>query len=255
MGPERDLTEGPRPATARELQTMLLAERDRVPFLIYRGSDGEQQLVRFGPDGTRLTIGRSPTADLSIVWDDRVSALHAVIERIAGELTVRDDGISRNGSYVNGEHVHGMRRLRDRDVLRVGRSSILVRNPDDGGRDSTSAGSQPLLVTGLSEQQRKVLGALCRVLEDAEPIAMLPTNQEIANELHLSVGAVKAHLRVLFDKFRIADLPQNKKRVALAHRALQSGLLNEQDLRASRDTEAQGGHSRRSKRGASRDGG
>jgi DNA-binding CsgD family transcriptional regulator len=36
---------------------------------------------------------------------------------------------------------------------------------------------------------------------------------------------VKAHLRSLFDKFGVADLPQNKKRHALVQAALRSGLV------------------------------
>lgn len=36
-------------------------------------------------------------------------------------------------------------------------------------------------------------------------------------------------LRALFDKFDVAGLPQNKKRLALAGRALQSGLVGRRD--------------------------
>jgi DNA-binding NarL/FixJ family response regulator len=41
---------------------------------------------------------------------------------------------------------------------------------------------------------------------------------------------VKTHLRALFEKFGVAELPQNQKRVALVERALQSGLVSERDL-------------------------
>ena len=37
---------------------------------------------------------------------------------------------------------------------------------------------------------------------------------------------MKTHLRALFEKFGVEDLPQNQKRVALAERALQSGLVS-----------------------------
>ena len=56
------------------------------------------------------------------------------------------------------------------------------------------------------------------------------TNQQIADELFLSVQAVKAHLRALFEKFGVEDLPQNSKRAALVERALQSGLISGRDL-------------------------
>jgi pSer/pThr/pTyr-binding forkhead associated (FHA) protein len=218
---------GPRPTTARELQAMLAAERVGLPFLVFREPDGALQIHCFEPDRSELTLGRNPAADLTIAWDDQVSAVHAVIERLAGELTLRDDGLSRNGSYINGERVHGIRRLRDGDMLRMGRTSVLIRHPADGRRSATAPGSRPVLAAQLSDQQRKVLAVLCRPLRDPGALATLPTNQEIADELHLSVAAVKLHLRALFDKFGIADLPQNKKRLVLAQRALRTGMLTD----------------------------
>src|ERR1039457_3485098 len=223
------LEEGPGPGTARELQAVLHAAREGAPFLVYRDPAGAQRIVRFGSERSELTLGRNPTADLSIGWDDPVSALHAVIDRLAGELTLRDGGLSRNGSYLNGERVHGIRRLRDGDMLRLGRTLVLIRTPADAGRSATAAVPQPLQAAKLSEQQRKVLSVLCRPLNDTNELATLPTNQEIADELYLSVAAVKLHLRALFDKFGIAHLPQNKKRLALAQRTLQSGLLSDRD--------------------------
>jgi len=229
MEATRRIEQGPGPSTARELQAVLHAARDRAPFLVYRDPAGAQRILGFGSERTALTLGRNPTADLSIGWDDQVSALHAVIERLASELTLRDDGLSRNGSYLNGERVHGIRRLRDGDMLRLGRTLILVRNPADADRSATAAALRPSQAANLSEQQRKVLSVLCRPLTNTSELANLPTNKEIADELYLSVAAVKLHLRALFDKFAIGHLPQNKKRVALAQRALQNGLLSERD--------------------------
>ena len=55
--------------------------------------------------------------------------MHAELEPTGGEWTLVDDGLSRNGSYVNGERVTGRRRLRDRDMLRFGRTVVLYRAP------------------------------------------------------------------------------------------------------------------------------
>jgi len=162
MEATRRIEQGPGPSTARELQAVLHAARDRAPFLVYRDPAGAQRILGFGSERTALTLGRNPTADLSIGWDDQVSALHAVIERLASELTLRDDGLSRNGSYLNGERVHGIRRLRDGDMLRLGRTLILVRNPADADRSATAAALRPSQAANLSEQQRKVLSVLCR---------------------------------------------------------------------------------------------
>src|SRR5947209_13492069 len=87
------------PMTAPELQAVVHAERANVPFFVYRDPGGEQRIVTFDRARSQLTIGRSPTADVRIDWDDQVSALHAVIQQLAGELTLLDDGLSTNGSY------------------------------------------------------------------------------------------------------------------------------------------------------------
>ena len=221
---------GPHPSTARELQAVIHAERAGTPFFVYREPAGAQRIVHFGPERRELTVGRNASADLCLAWDDQVSALHAVIERHAGELTLLDDGLSRNGSYVNGEPVHRIRRLRDGDVLRFGRASVLVRHAGNASRGATSSDpGGPPLAADLSDQQRKVLRALCRPMLDGSPFAGPATNHEIADQLHLSVAAVKLHLRALFDKFDVAELPQNKKRLVLARRAVESGVVGDAD--------------------------
>ena len=221
--------EGPRPVSTAESRAVFHAERDGLPFLVYRDLDGEQRLLRLPPERATLAIGRNSAADVCLGWDDEVSGLHAQLEQAAGEYALADDGLSRNGSYVNGERVHGRRRLRDGDMLRFGRTVILFRIPDAGERDVTRVAEKGLTSADLSAQQRKVLIALCRPFRDGMVFATPPTNQQIADELFLSVDAVKLHLRALFDKFDVGDLPQNKKRLALVGRALQSGLVSEQE--------------------------
>jgi hypothetical protein len=46
----------------------------------------------------------------------------------------------------------------------------------------------------------------------------------------LGIDAVKTHLRVLFGKFGLENVPQNEKRVRLAERALQWGLVRRGEL-------------------------
>jgi hypothetical protein len=82
----------------------------------------------------------------------------------------------------------------------------------------------------LSEQQRRVLIALCRPFRDDPAFESPPTNQQLADQLYLSVAAVKLHLRALFEKFDIPALPQNKKRLALVRSALQSGIVTDREL-------------------------
>jgi pSer/pThr/pTyr-binding forkhead associated (FHA) protein len=177
-----------------------------------------------------LWVGRSPSADVRLGWDEEVSALHAQIEVVRDECTLVDDGLSRNGSYVNEERVHGRRHLRDGDSLRFGRTVVVYRRPGEDAPEATVvAGEVPAAAT-ISPAQRKVLVALCRPYKNGEAFATPATNQEIGEELHLSVDAVKTHMRALFEKLAVGDLPQNQKRVALAERALQTGIVNRREL-------------------------
>ena len=225
-----EVPEGPRPVTPAESRAIFHAELEGLPFLVYRDPDGKQRLLRLLPERGELAIGRNPAAGLCLGWDDEVSGLHAQLEPVAGEYAIVDDGLSRNGSYVNGKRVHGRRRLRDGDMLRFGRTVLLLRHPKGATRDVTRATPEALTAADVSAQQRKVLIELCRPFKDGTEFATPPTNQEIAYQLFLSLDAVKLHLRALFDKFDVADLPQNKKRLALVRRALQSGLVSERDL-------------------------
>jgi pSer/pThr/pTyr-binding forkhead associated (FHA) protein len=222
---------GPKAETAVELKAQIEAERQGRPFLVHRDADGGQLITPLGEDASELWLGRSPSAAVHLAWDPEVSALHAQIEVVGSECTLVDDGLSTNGSYVNGERVRGRKRLRDGDMLRLGRTLILYRSPaESGGGESTVMSADALDAAGVSPAQKRVLVSLCRPFKDGAAFATPATNQAIADELHLSVEAVKTHLRALFEKFGVSELPQNQKRVALVERALQSGLVAERDL-------------------------
>ena len=77
----------------------------------------------------------------------------------------------------------------------------------------------------LTDTQHRILVALCRPAGNGGGFAPPATNQEIADEVYLSVDAVKAHLRTLFKKFEIEDLPHNQKRARLAELVIQGGYL------------------------------
>ena len=146
------------------------------------------------------------------------------------DCTLVDEGLSRNGSFVNEERVRGRQLLRNGDIIRVGKTAVLYRAPGAAPSDSTVTSADALTAAGVSAAQRRVLLALCRPFKDGAAFATPATNKQIAEELHLSVDAVKTHLRALFEKFEVTELPQNKKRAGLVERALQSGLVREQEL-------------------------
>jgi pSer/pThr/pTyr-binding forkhead associated (FHA) protein len=220
----------PRQTSAPELKAQIEAERGGRPFLVYRDGEGEQQILVVEEGTAELWVGRGEAAGLRLAWDEEVSALHAQIEVIGDECTLLDDGLSRNGSFVGAERVHGRRRLRDGEVLRFGHTTVLYRRPGEESPEATAVASEVAAAATISPGQRRVLLALCRPFKDGSAFATPPTNQEIADELHLSVDAVKTHMRALFQKLQVEGLPQNQKRVAVAERALQSGVIAPREL-------------------------
>lgn len=216
------------PGSVDELRERIAAERRGRPFVLYSDDSGRQRIVELPEDG-RVTVGRRPANDICLEWDGEVSRLHAELEWIGGEWTVADDGLSQNGSFLNGRRISGRRRLRDGDVLRFGATAVTFHSPEAGASEATGAAS-PGAEVELSDTQRRVLVALCRPFRESGTFAMPAPNREIAEELHLSVDAVKAHLRVLFGKFGLDDLPQNEKRAQLVWRALQSGAIGAREL-------------------------
>jgi DNA-binding CsgD family transcriptional regulator len=180
---------------------------------------------------TAVSIGRAPEVAIRLDWDGQVSGLHAVLERVGPAWTIVDDGLSTNGTHVNHEVVTGRRRLRDGDLIQVGETEISYLEPPDArGRSVTVAVPVPPFEADLSKTQKRVLVALCRPLHDQGAYASPATNQEVADAVFLSLTAVKSHLRALFAKFELADLPQNRKRAALAEAALRSGAISPRDF-------------------------
>jgi pSer/pThr/pTyr-binding forkhead associated (FHA) protein len=212
-----------------EVTEQLEADGRGEPYLLYRDEAAVQRIVPLG-GREQLTIGRLAGSDLALAWDEEVSRAHARLERLGEEWTVLDDGLSRNGTFANGERVLGRHRLRDRDVLRFGRTEILFREPLEHGSETTPS-AERARVAHLSEAQRRVLVALCRPLVSPGAFSAPASNPEIARELFLSVEAVRTHLKTLFQRFEVPDLPQNQKRAELARRALDSGVVGPRDLR------------------------
>jgi hypothetical protein len=218
----------PHSLSAPELKELLATERAGEAFLAFRDEQGHLRLFAADGRGETSTLGRRPEVDLSFPWDGEISGLHAELHHIGGEWTIVDDGLSTNGTFVNDQRISGRQRLRDWDRIRIGRTVLVYRAAQATGVGQTiAAASQPAL--DLTDTQRRVLIALCRPFRDGG-FGTPATNQQIADELFLSVDAVKMHLRALFGKFELGDLPQNQKRATLAQRALQLGAITHRDL-------------------------
>lgn len=218
---------GKHSATPAELKARIEAERLRRPFLLYRDGEDAQQILDLGDVPERLTIGRSESNGVSLPWDAEVSRVHAALERLGDEWTLVDDGLSHNGSFIDGERVRRAR-LRDQDAITVGRTIIVFRSPAsrEALRTATSQQHSPPQITSA---QRRVLVVLCRPYAESS-YATPPSNGQIADELTLGVETIKTHMRALFDAFELGDVPGHSKRATLAQLALQSGLVGPGDL-------------------------
>jgi hypothetical protein len=214
--------------TPVELKEIIAAERTGHPFVLWRTNAGEQRLLLLEPQRWRVTIGRDPAADLPLPWDAEVSSAHALLEQVGRGWTLVDDGLSRNGSFVNGARVVGRRRLRDKDRLVFGNTPVTYRETSGGITQTASAIEAPSAIP-LSPMQRKVLIALCRPVHESAS-ATPATNRQIAQEVYLTVDAVKAHLRVLFERYGLSQLAQNEKRARLVAAVLDAGALAPRDF-------------------------
>ena len=186
------------------------------------------------PSGTELvllesahvTIGRSSGNDVCLAHDKAVSGLHAVFEQVAGGWCVQDLG-SRNGTFVQGERILGMRALRHGDDLAVGRTKLVFRAAEPSDRTRTEGAAPP---PELTRRERDVLRALCRPLFAGQLFPEPASLHEIAAALVITEAAVQQHLLHLYDKFEIGPGTGNR-RSQLANEAVRRGAVTLADLR------------------------
>jgi pSer/pThr/pTyr-binding forkhead associated (FHA) protein len=213
-----------------ELKELLAAERAGEPFLLFRDQAKRLGMFLTGIGGETRTVGRRPEMDLSIPWDSEVSGLHAELQGLSGEWTIVDDGLSTNGTYVNGQRINGRRRLYDGDRIRIGQTTLVYKAGRSAPVEKTVSTGERRGLQQLTDTQRRVLIALCRPYRDGGSFSTPATNQQVADEVFLSVEAVKMHLRTLFGKFELGELAQNEKRVRLAECVLQLGVISQREL-------------------------
>ena len=212
-----------------ELKARVEAEQAGRPFLLYRDGDDSQRLFFFEPGSVNASVGRRPPSDLLLDWDGRVSGLHARFQRVEDGWELVDDGLSRNGTFVNEERLSGRCRLNDGDTLRFGTTTVTFRCPEREQSVPTHPAETPAAVR-LSTTQRRVLVALCRPYKARSGFAGPATDEQIAEELFLSTSAVETHLSVLYAKLGVEQLPGDETRIHLIERALSAGLISQRDL-------------------------
>lgn len=223
-----DTSSQPHPVRGTEGQSV---ERHRVlgtPFLTVRPPDGTLRIVVLPTDHRTSSIGRRAGQALVVDWDARVSRVHARIESIAGACWLVDDGVSRNGTFVGEQRLNGRHRLEDGDVIRVGDTQIAFHGPRGTGHSQTVEATDARRHVELTPAQRRVLDALCRPCGPGT-VAAPASNRRIADELVVSVEAVRTQMRALFGVLGVEDLPQNEKRARVVERAFELGLARRSD--------------------------
>jgi hypothetical protein len=208
-----------------ELEARLTAERTGVPFLVYRDGDDRQRIFMLEPRTASVTIGRRDEADVSLPWDPECSRLHAELELRAGEWTITDDGLSQNGTWVNELRLMGRRRLSDGDLLRVGRTVLTYVRPEPLGIGPTLVPGELSATPKFSEQQQRILRALCRpLLGDGQGLDPA-SDAEIAEATGIAAETVTIELDHLGRALALDDLPRRDGRAELALLAMRSGLV------------------------------
>jgi class 3 adenylate cyclase len=86
-----------------------------------------------------VLIGRGEDVDLRLDWDPSVSSIHAEVSHRGSHWVISDEGMSRNGTFVNNERIGGRRRLRSGDVVRVGHTNLEFNEPGQNQRGVTTA--------------------------------------------------------------------------------------------------------------------
>jgi hypothetical protein len=212
--------------TQEELEARRAAERIGAPFLIYRDDEGRQHIYSLAERLQSVTLGRRDEADISVPWDPEMSRLHAELELRAGEWTVSDDGLSQNGTWVNGLRLAGRRRLSDGDLLRVGRTIFAFCAPGVSTAGPTLVPGELSATPRFSEQQQRVLQALCRPLfTDGEGINPA-TDEEVSEATGIPLEAVASELDHLGRAMGLEEMPHGDQRAEIALLAMRSGLVS-----------------------------
>jgi DNA-binding SARP family transcriptional activator/class 3 adenylate cyclase len=131
----------------------------QAAFLVWKNASGGQVIAGLG-ELERATIGRRPDNTVVVEGDDQISRMHVELELIGGGWTAADDGLSRNGTYINGVRLTRRQRLRDGDVLRLGRTTIEYRCPADGSTVASEQIEEFLSGTGTDADDDRVLATV-----------------------------------------------------------------------------------------------
>jgi hypothetical protein len=211
---------------------MNAAKRRGVALLTWRDDSDELRIVDLKP-GATCSIGRRATMSIPLGWDAKVSGLHATLECVGGEWVISDNGLSTNGTWVNGERIQGGVRLCDRDVIRVGSCLLAFHAASADGRPVTTTliEDDRDVIPAFDDTDRLLLVELCRdYLVEGLPQAV--ETRTIAANLFMSEHTIKKRLGKMFARCGIDpddELPRGQKRAELMRFVVQHGIISSRD--------------------------
>jgi predicted component of type VI protein secretion system len=174
-----------------------------------------------GLDEGRTLVGRGDHCDVQLS-DEAVSADHLEITRHGPSLLATDLD-SRNGTLLNGDRLDRPRRLRNGDVLQLGRFRLEVSLPPQQRHDSTVAA--PHSPIELTPEEREAAAALVAPYREPGVRAGRPaTRAEIAAALHISERTAQRRLDGLAARLSIPSEAGRERPRLIAERVLELGL-------------------------------
>ena len=231
MPPRSEAPHARHASTPAELVRMNAAKRRSVPLLTWRNGEGELQILDL-EDGAEYPIGRHSTMSVALAWDAKVSKLHAKLECLGGEWVLSDDGLSTNGTWVNGRRIRTSLRLHDQDVIRVGMCVLAFHAPSASRESaSTELEAKEDAAPVFDATDRAVLIELCRdYLMHGRPSPV--DSSRIAQNLGYGVDMVKTRLRDMYKSCNIDPqnrLPRGAKRAELMALVVRHGVVSLRD--------------------------
>lgn len=178
-------------------------------------------------EGDHLTVGRSPSSDIALTTDTKVSRLHAVLQQYGSGWSIRDVG-SVNGTFVNGRRLVNEQRLSAGDEISLGSTRMVFRTRQTESAGPTDKTTGP---PDLTKREREVLVALCRPMLANQAFPQPATVKELAEQFVVSEAAIKFHLSSLYNKFDLVDEGESR-RLRLANEAVRRRAVTLADLKS-----------------------
>ncbi len=184
-----------------------------LPVLLEVSS--EAGTSRMPTRGNSLRIGRAADNDVVLTTEPTVSRYHAELVSVEDGWAIRDLG-SHNGTHVNGTRLaeNSTQAVGPTDVITLGAVTLRLLEMDHGGGLTIEDGrgrELHRLLTALSQREREVLTL----------VAQGRTDEQVANELYISVKTVHSHLD------RIRDKTSVRRRAELTRLAVRLGLATQ----------------------------